>query len=83
MRNGLSVGSVPRCYKREKLEAAVSQSAKLSEVKSIWLVSQMKNRFGSAVESCCCEKLLVEAGDSSGTHSRGNVCHWKPLPSNV
>jgi hypothetical protein len=28
------------------------------------------------------EKLVAEAGDSSGTHRKGNVRRWKPLPSN-
>jgi hypothetical protein len=32
--------------------------------------------------SCCCEKLVAETGDSSGTQRKGNVCRWKPLPSN-
>jgi hypothetical protein len=32
--------------------------------------------------SCCCEKLVAEAGDSVGTQRKGNVRHWKPLPSN-
>jgi hypothetical protein len=32
--------------------------------------------------SCCCEKLVAEAGDSSGTHRKGNVRSWKPLPNN-
>jgi hypothetical protein len=27
------------------------------------------------------EKLVVDAGDSSGTKKKGNVCRWKPLPS--
>jgi hypothetical protein len=29
------------------------------------------------------EKLVSEAGDSSGTQRKGNVCHWKPLPSSA
>jgi hypothetical protein len=32
--------------------------------------------------SCCCEKLLTEAGDSLGTQRNRNVRSWKPLPSN-
>jgi hypothetical protein len=28
------------------------------------------------------EKLVAEAGDSSGTQRKGNVRRWKPLPSN-
>jgi hypothetical protein len=31
--------------------------------------------------SCCCEKLVAEAGDSSGTQRKGNVHRWKTLPS--
>jgi hypothetical protein len=33
------------------------------------------------LESCCCEKLVAEASDSSGAHRKGNVCRWKLLPS--
>jgi hypothetical protein len=29
------------------------------------------------------EKLVAEVGDSSGTQRKGNVCPWKPLPSNA
>jgi hypothetical protein len=32
--------------------------------------------------SCCREKLVAEAGDSSGTQRKGSVLRWKPLPSN-
>jgi hypothetical protein len=32
--------------------------------------------------SCRCEKLVTEAGESSGTQRKGNVRRWKPLPSN-
>jgi hypothetical protein len=32
--------------------------------------------------SCCCEKLVAEAGNSSGIRRKGNVHHWKPPPSN-
>jgi hypothetical protein len=32
--------------------------------------------------SCCCEKLVAEAGDHSGNQRKGNVRRWKPLPSN-
>jgi hypothetical protein len=28
------------------------------------------------------EKLVAEAGDSSGTQRKGNVRRWKPLPKN-
>jgi hypothetical protein len=31
--------------------------------------------------SYCCEKLVAEAGDSSGTQRMGNVLPWKPLLS--
>jgi hypothetical protein len=32
--------------------------------------------------SCCCEKLVAEAGDRSGTQRKANVRRWKLLPSN-
>jgi hypothetical protein len=28
------------------------------------------------------EKLVAEAGNSSGTQRKGNVRNWEPLPSN-
>jgi hypothetical protein len=34
-----------------------------------WLVSGR----GLVVVSCCCEKLVAEAGNSSGTQRKGNV----------
>jgi hypothetical protein len=37
---------------------------------------------GSVLVSCCCKKLVAEAGDSSGTRRKGKVPCWKPLPSN-
>jgi hypothetical protein len=42
----------------------------------------LENWYGSVVVICCCEKVKAEAGDSSGTQRKGNVSHWKPLPSN-
>jgi squalene cyclase len=42
-----------------------------------WLVSELEVCCGSVVVSCRCEKLVGEAGDSSG-----NVRRWKALPSN-
>jgi hypothetical protein len=37
---------------------------------------------GSVIVSCCCEKLIAEAGDRSGTQKKGYFRGWKPLPSN-
>jgi hypothetical protein len=31
--------------------------------------------------SCCCEKAVAQAWDRSGTHRKGNIWCWKPLPS--
>jgi hypothetical protein len=45
------------------------------------LVSQITAE-GSAVVSCCCEKLVAEAGKYSGIKTKGNVRRLKPLPSN-
>jgi hypothetical protein len=36
----------------------------------------------SVVVSCCLEKLVVEAGDSSRTQRKANFRRWKQLPSN-
>jgi hypothetical protein len=57
-----STRSVPKCYKQDKLGAGESQ-----------LGGDLDSRWGSVVVSCCCEKLVDEAGDSSGTHRKGNV----------
>jgi hypothetical protein len=43
---------------------------------------QSENFWGSVVVSCCREKLVADAGDSSGTQRKGNVGRWKPLSSN-
>jgi hypothetical protein len=40
------------------------------------------NFSGSVLVSCCCEKLIAEVGDSSGSQSKENVRRWKPLQSN-
>jgi hypothetical protein len=37
---------------------------------------------GSVVTSRCCEVLVAEAMDSSGTQRKRNVRCWKPLPRN-
>jgi hypothetical protein len=46
------------------------------------LVSELEDCWGTVVVNCCCYKLVAEAGDSSGTQSKGNVRCWKLLPSN-
>jgi hypothetical protein len=55
---------VPRCYKQGELV--------VSEV-SEELVNELEDCWSSAVVSCCCEKLVVEARGSSGTQEKGNV----------
>jgi hypothetical protein len=46
------------------------------------LVSELvKGPLGFSRCELCCEKLVAEAGDSSGTQKKGNVRRWKPLPS--
>jgi hypothetical protein len=42
--------------------------------------SELEDRFGSVLESRCCEKPVAEPGDSSGIQRMGNVRRWKPLP---
>jgi hypothetical protein len=66
-----STRSVLRCYKQGQLAVAVS-----------WWASEWDNSGSTVVVSCYCEKLIAEAGDSSGTQRKGNVRRWKPLPSN-
>jgi hypothetical protein len=43
---------------------------------------ELDNCWGSVVATCCCEKLVAEAGDILGTQGKGNVRRWKTLPSN-
>jgi hypothetical protein len=45
-------------------------------------LSESDNSWGSAIMSCCCEKLVAEARDSLGTQKKGNIYHWKLLPNN-
>jgi hypothetical protein len=33
----------------------------------------LNNRWSTVVVSCCCEKLVAEAGESSGIQKKGNV----------
>jgi hypothetical protein len=43
-------------------------------------VSELEDSWGSVLVSHSCENLVAEAGDNSGTQSKGNVRRWKPLP---
>jgi hypothetical protein len=45
-------------------------------------VSWLENSCGSVVVNCCCEKVVADVGDSSGTHRKRDFRRWKPLPSN-
>jgi hypothetical protein len=64
---------VPSCYTQDMLHFSESAGD---------LVNQLDNRWGSVVMNRCCEKLVAEVGNSSGTQRKGNVCRWKPLQSN-
>jgi hypothetical protein len=46
-----------------------------------WWITEVEDCCSVVVESCC-EKLVAEAGASSGTKRKGNIHRWKPLPSN-
>jgi hypothetical protein len=43
-------------------------------------LQELDNCWGSVVVSCCCEKLVAETRDSSGTQRKQNICHWKLPP---
>jgi hypothetical protein len=43
---------------------------------------ELEDCCGSVFVSCCCEQLVAEVRDSSGTQRKGNVRSWKPLSSN-
>jgi hypothetical protein len=51
----------------------------------LWLYERMERESADrqSIESCSCENLVAEAGDSSGKQTKGNVRRWKPLPSKV
>jgi hypothetical protein len=75
-----STRSIPRCYKHSQLAVAVSLS-----VIGVNGVSGVSESVGELVTGLLlfshCEKLVVEAGDSSGTLRMGNARRWKLLPS--
>jgi hypothetical protein len=52
----------------------------------IWLVSelvgQLESYWSSVFVRSCSEKLVAQAGDSSGTQRKLNVLCWKPPPRN-
>lgn len=65
-RTVISVWYLWRCYKRAKLA-----------------VSWATRSLGLAENCCrCCEKLVAEVRDSSGTQSKRNIHLWKPLLNN-
>jgi hypothetical protein len=76
-RTVFSTRSVPICYKEDKWW--VSEWVRESVG---WRVSELEYCWCSVFVSCCCKKLVAEAGDSSGTQRMGNIRRWKPLPSN-
>jgi hypothetical protein len=43
-------------------------------------MNEQDNHWDSVVVSSCCEKLVTEVRDSSGTQRKGGVCCWKSLP---
>jgi hypothetical protein len=56
-----SVRSMPGCYKQDKLVGE--------------LVSELEDCRDSIIMNYCSQKLAAEAGESSGTQTKGNVCH--------
>jgi hypothetical protein len=46
------------------------------------MLQLIRELMGFSHVSCCCYKLVDDAGDSSGTQRKGNIRHWKQLPSN-
>jgi hypothetical protein len=62
-----SVGSVPICYKQDKLSVAVSE---------------LENCCGSVLVSCCCEKPVAITLGPFGNPEEGERPLLKPLTSN-
>jgi hypothetical protein len=76
----LVLGLTPR--EAGRLNVGRNMTLTLSLTLLCELVGELDNRWGSVVVSCCCQKLLTETGESSGTQRKGNVRRCKPLPSN-
>jgi hypothetical protein len=68
-----SVRSVPRLCNENQLPLTNSPSR----------VRVERESAGSQLRSCCCENLVAETWDSSGTQRKRNVRRWKPLPSSA
>jgi hypothetical protein len=49
---------------------------------TLTLTLQLENCCGAVVMSCCCENLVAEAENRSGTQSKRKVNLWKPLSRN-
>jgi hypothetical protein len=89
-RPGLSSERSPQINKPETVVSPrwvlySKQTGRLTVGRNIRLrlsCSQFENCWGSVVVSCCCDKLVAEAGDCSGTQRKENVRRWKPILSN-
>jgi hypothetical protein len=46
------------------------------------LLATQSEKCSSVVVICCCEKLVAEVGDLSGSQRKGNVRRCKPLRDN-
>jgi hypothetical protein len=76
-RNMFSVQSTLRYYKQGQLAVQSVIEGLVESVSEL-----VRKLLSSIVVSCCCEKVVTEVGDSSGTQRKGNVRRWKPLPTN-
>jgi hypothetical protein len=65
------VWPVLRCYKQDNY----------LEIEE-WSELLVDELVRGLLQFSCCEKLVAEVGDSSGSQRKGNVCCWKLLQSN-
>jgi hypothetical protein len=70
-----------RTVESQQLAVTRQRPVNKQQKNGVFCADKLENCCGSVV-SCCCYKLVDEAADSSASQRNGNVCRWKPLPSN-
>jgi hypothetical protein len=63
--------SVSRCYKQDKLVSEIVRQERVLRQSVGWWVSELDSSWGSAVVSCCCEKLYMRPGTIWECRERG------------
>jgi hypothetical protein len=92
-RQQLEIATEERCFLCSPCRDVISKTVTVNFESTVgaisWLTSDWVSQWisqswwGSVSVSCCWEKLVARARDSSGTQRKGKVRRWKPLLSNV